>query len=280
MKCQNCGINFDDEERECPICGFRTGKKGRLSAIPTYSSTRKSSNTQPNPQPAARKATYNQSSGSARLNGEQQKKTFSLTPAKIVVALILISVIFNIGTAIVSFIPRLGYAWNYHTSAVPEPDVQTLPEDEYTPQEDYSTSGFIDYPMLKGNWTTIAPSGDTLSLSVDEQDEYTLTLGDYQETGTLWLWYNNPEDAYYREAYPPERYDSYTFCLSGYEIPQPSEAFQARQQQIHDMPGDADIWMLLYYDRKEEQYIIDPYEEDTFDLFSPDPTPLLENITS
>lgn len=31
MKCQHCGINFEDGERFCPICGERAGSKGRLS---------------------------------------------------------------------------------------------------------------------------------------------------------------------------------------------------------------------------------------------------------
>ena len=31
MKCQHCGINFDDGDRECPICGARAGSRGRLS---------------------------------------------------------------------------------------------------------------------------------------------------------------------------------------------------------------------------------------------------------
>ncbi len=31
MKCQHCGINFDDGDRECPICGASGGQPGRLS---------------------------------------------------------------------------------------------------------------------------------------------------------------------------------------------------------------------------------------------------------
>ena len=31
MKCQHCGIHFDDEERVCPMCGARAGSKGRMT---------------------------------------------------------------------------------------------------------------------------------------------------------------------------------------------------------------------------------------------------------
>ena len=31
MKCQHCGINFDDGEKTCPVCGARAGSRGRLS---------------------------------------------------------------------------------------------------------------------------------------------------------------------------------------------------------------------------------------------------------
>ena len=34
MKCQHCGINFDDSERACPMCGARAGSRGRLGAGP------------------------------------------------------------------------------------------------------------------------------------------------------------------------------------------------------------------------------------------------------
>ena len=33
MKCQNCGINYLDEDRECPICGARAGVRGRVGEL-------------------------------------------------------------------------------------------------------------------------------------------------------------------------------------------------------------------------------------------------------
>ena len=30
MKCQHCGINFDDGDRECPICGASGGQPGAV----------------------------------------------------------------------------------------------------------------------------------------------------------------------------------------------------------------------------------------------------------
>lgn len=45
MKCQHCGIHFDDGERECPLCGARAGRKGRMNesrrAVPAQSPRRR-----------------------------------------------------------------------------------------------------------------------------------------------------------------------------------------------------------------------------------------------
>ena len=90
MKCQHCGINFDESERECPMCGARAGSRGHLGE--TKEQVRNASSAPANARVTARRAR-----ASARPIRESKKKG----RGRAVVVVILLVALLNFLPAIV-----------------------------------------------------------------------------------------------------------------------------------------------------------------------------------
>ena len=170
MKCQHCGVNFDDEERACPICGARAGSRGRMSASRGTGSTQrrytKTSGTQRSCTTAASGKTGSKmgsKTGSGKPKTTVAGKRGSKMRAGIVVALLVV---------LVEFLPAgmraASRVWEDITDraghAVREPAV---PVQEETPSQ--SSRSLYD---LLGPETAIGlPGGEPLWATVREPGE-------------------------------------------------------------------------------------------------------------
>ena len=85
MKCQHCGINFDDSERVCPICGERAGSRGRLTKA-----TKSVYHTQNH---TVNKSTVNSNTQKTIINGKEKKSSVEEKTKKGIIGVVVIAVL-------------------------------------------------------------------------------------------------------------------------------------------------------------------------------------------
>lgn len=291
MKCQNCGVNYLDEDRECPICGARAGTRGRVGELEKKAAAWREHQLEENPnyrkaRPRARKA-------QPSTKPIRDKKPGKGKATAIVVVLVLIvnllpflgsalsEVVDNLGSAVSTFTDN--FAWD---EAAPDPDIWADTEDGltyYTPGATYEYNAddytyiYVDLYDLFGDYSTGTLSdGSTVNLWVDEYDNYTLMIqdsaGTYDETGYTWCIYNYPEEGMYDDSYPPEQYDSLTLFLTadetGYDGNQP--------ERYDDRREGADLWLIVYVDR--DTGLITLRDADMVGIFGADAFVTLNNL--
>lgn len=264
MKCQNCGVNYLDEDRECPICGARAGARGRVGELEKKAAAWRERQLEEAPdyrkaRPRARKA---KPSAKPIRDTKRTKGRAAAAVALLVVLVNLLPLVGsflgdipdNIDNAIAAITDEFGWQ-----EASPEPDLWDDYDDGqlyYTPggtyeyDEDDYTYVYVRLHELFGDVSMGTLSdGSTVHLWFDEDDNYTLMIegdtGVYDETGYTWCVYNYPEEKLYDDSYPPEQYDSLTLCLTaeqtGYDGSQP-ERYETRRDS-------ADLWLIVYVDR-------------------------------
>lgn len=291
MKCQNCGVNYLDEDRECPICGARAGTRGRVGELEKKAAAWREHQLEENPnyrkaRPRARKA-------QPSTKPIRDKKPSKGKATAIVAMLVLIvnllpvlgsalsEVVDNLGSAVSTFTDN--FAWD---EAAPDPDIWADTEDGliyYTPGATYEynaddyTYVYVNLYDLFGDYSTGTLSdGSTVNLWVDEYDNYTLMIqdsaGTYDETGYTWCIYNYPEEGMYDDSYPPDQYDSLTLFLTadetGYDGNQP--------ERYDDRREGADLWLIVYVDR--DTGLITLRDADMVGIFGADAFVTLNNL--
>ena len=291
MKCQNCGVNYLDEDRECPICGARAGTRGRVGELEKKAAAWREHQLEENPnyrkaRPRARKA-------QPSTKPIRDKKPSKGKATAIVAMLVLIvnllpflgsalsEVVDNLGSAVSMFTDN--FAWD---EATPDPDIWADTEDGltyYTPGATYEYNAddytyiYVDLYDLFGDYSTGTLSdGSTVNLWVDEYDNYTLMIqdsaGTYDETGYTWCIYNYPEEGMYDDSYPPDQYDSLTLFLTadetGYDGNQP--------ERYDDRREGADLWLIVYVDR--DTGLITLRDADMVGIFGADAFVTLNNL--
>lgn len=291
MKCQNCGVNYLDEDRECPICGARAGTRGRVGELEKKAAAWREHQLEENPnyrkaRPRARKA-------QPSTKPIRDKKPGKGKAAAIVAMLVLIvnllpvlgsalsEVIDNLGSAVSTFTDN--FAWD---EATPDPDIWADTEDGliyYTPGTTYEynaddyTYVYVNLYDLFGDYSTGTLSdGSTVNLWVDEYDNYTLmiqdSMGTYDETGYTWCIYNYPEEGMYDDSYPPEQYDSLTLFLTADET-----SYDGNQPERYDDRREgADLWLIVYVDR--DTGLITLRDADMVGIFGADAFVTLNNL--
>lgn len=229
MKCQNCGINYDDSEKECPMCGTKAGR-GTHTATPHYTGyghtvhdekscthqtfTRDQSfSARPQQQSAARRVQPAAKPRATVLNGEPAKKKNGRGASiAVVIIVILLSVLLPLVQSLAEHWDELRY---YLQDSSPYDQVAPLPA---TDAYDYGDDDMILEPVLQGDWVVERADGGTLKFSIDSNNEYTLTCEteqySYSESGEVYLWYNHEdEEWYWNDTYTPEEYNGYSFYL-------------------------------------------------------------------
>lgn len=274
MKCQHCGINYNDEDRECPICGARAGSRGRVGELekkaaawrekqfeaePTYQQTRtRKTNTRAKKAKPSVKPIRETQKGKGKVAAVVAVAVLllNLLPSLIPVAEDLFQ---SIGDSVNTFEIDLG-DWGASAPDAEAEDWASYDDGAqyYTPGETYEydpdnfTSVYVRlHDLIGDNATATLSDGTTLNLWVDADggDGYGLSLTDetgvYSEQGYYWSVYNYPEEQMYDDNYPPEQYDSLALCLTSEDI--------SYNGSLHERYADrlesTDLWLLAYVDR-------------------------------
>ena len=260
MKCQHCGINFDDEERECPICGARAGSRGRLT-------------TKAKPREIARPAAKPKEK--TVLNGKPAKKENKIgknISAVIVAALVLLRLFPTVMESLVGALENAFESVGDVVIAMPEP----APEPDAAPPAAFETPEngvyFVDengepYAMLCNLWgengaAVTLPSGELLRLYADEYEHYTLQAGDfYEESGWGWAMYTEPNEySALAEVFPPENYVSFMLCLTYEEL-----VWSGAAEDIAYHEEEGDLWLAVVTTHDgSERYLVDIFGDAEF----------------
>ncbi len=232
MKCQHCGINFEDTEKECPVCGARAGSPGRMSTTKrsTFSGkTVRGSGKKSYSQKASFPAPDSRARGTYK--NQQNKRTK---------AVVLVSAL----CMIAGFLPAImGIAYRQLKS------INTGPQ----PEISYSTAVRVYslYDVLDGGISTELSDGTYISLYPYSDDEYELYIetpeGSYSETGKGQCSPIEYDDMY-NPAFPPELYTTYELYLSASQIEYDNadgsdtipEAYNSR------MNSTEELYLILY----------------------------------
>ena len=276
MKCQHCGINFDDSERECPMCGARAGSKGRLGEARKSMRVRdeeperakRTGSARPKTQTGARRAR-----ASVKPIRENKKNGKGKVAVIAVAAVLLI----NFLPALIDLFDTVRYEFtdDVGESAYSEAqeDLYYVPGETYPYDPDNYQSVYAALYDLTGGYAAATLSdGSVLELDVQpgEMGDYTLIMqdgtGSYLESGYTWCAYNYPEEEMYNEAYPPEQYDCFTLCLTMDE-----NAYEGAQGGIPEryaLDEYGERWFFLYYAPETGAVVLEDMEGS--DLFGAD----------
>ena len=300
MKCQHCGINFDDGEKTCPVCGARAGSRGRLSEPrkfpfqpktvrpkakerteyesvqseidPEYESVRTTAQHQSHSheaQPLGRKA--RPSAKPIRENRVKGSRTAAIVVAAIVFLL-------NIAPAFIGLIED-------STANFPE----RLPDFVYDftdgdSSHDYDNADtYIDLSILVGEQIELPLSdGATLALYFEPGEDGSYTLGyiapdgskQYVEQGYSSC--SEESDSWYdEERFPTEDYEFYLTWMTKNE----EAASNTTVPPWYDARGESDIWLCIYRSRTDGSIILQDMDRlglfgDT-DIYELNPTALI-----
>ena len=266
MKCQHCGVNFDDDDRYCPICGAKAGSRGRMSEQkqapspirwmehmqqtphtkhdhPAKANARRSTASAQPIRDAYSSARPTQPGANQRAKGASKK------------AIIVAVVVF----LLVNFLPLLftlvGGIFGSVGSAIP--DFGDLAEDW---AED---SGYADYyddddrtlgEAIGDEPLTLDAAGGTLMLRATGDDSYELTWNSadgadyYDEQGYVWCSYSDDENGYRLSEFPIDRYDQYFITLTADAIEHTENIPQWCTDRATGESTDS-LWLVAYVDR-------------------------------
>lgn len=300
MKCQHCGINFDDGEKTCPVCGARAGSRGRLSEPrkfpfqpkpvrpkakerteyesvqseidPEYESVRTTAQHQSHSheaQPLGRKA--RPSAKPIRENRVKGSRTAAIVVAAIVFLL-------NIAPAFIGLIED-------STANFPErlPDFIYDFTDGDSSYDDDNADTYIDLSILVGEQIELPLSdGATLTLYFEPGEAGAYTLGyiapdgskQYVEQGYSSC--SEESDSWYdEENFPTEDYEFYLTWMTKNE----EAASNTTVPPWYDARGESDIWLCIYRSRTDGSIILQDMDRlglfgDT-DIYELNPTALI-----
>lgn len=300
MKCQHCGINFDDGEKTCPVCGARAGSRGRLSEPrkfpfqpkpvrpkakerteyesvqseidPEYESVRTTAQHQSHSheaQPLGRKA--RPSAKPIRENRVKGSRTAAIVVAAIVFLL-------NIAPAFIGLIED-------STANFPErlPDFIYDFTDGDSSYDDDNADTYIDLSILVGEQIELPLSdGATLALYFEPGEDGAYTLGyiapdgskQYVEQGYSSC--SEESDSWYdEENFPTEDYEFYLTWMTKNE----EAASNTTVPPWYDARGESDIWLCIYRSRTDGSIILQDMDQlglfgDT-DIYELNPTALI-----
>lgn len=261
MKCQHCGINFDDDERECPICGARAGSKGRMS-VPRYTDAqhKKHSKKTCTHQTFTRDVSFTGGKKTSAQGAEAKKKRGKNMLITVVAVFAALQILPAVITLIADAVSGVTAGFGTYEPA-PEPDYGDYYDDTYD-----DSFGFYD--LAGAHAAAELADGGVLELRLEPglfgayEMSITNTDGIYTEAGESWCSYNSPEESegLYPEEFPAEVYDCFVVALTaetagwaagGGEMP--------AWQQVREENGD--LWLLAYQDRTTNDVILVDWDE-------------------
>lgn len=300
MKCQHCGINFEDGERFCPICGERAGSKGRLSETgkPLFphktvrprvekKTERESVRSAIDPEyesvrTTAQHKTHSHEArpiGTKAVPSAMPKKSGGAKGSRKAGAIIAAVVV------LVNFIPTIISLIEDSTTNFPE----RLPDFIYDftdgdSSHDYDNADtYIDLSILVGEQIELPLSdGATLALYFEPGEAGAYTLGyiapdgskQYVEQGYSSC--SEESDSWYdEENFPTEDYEFYLTWMTKNE----EAASNTTVPPWYDARGESDIWLCIYRSRTDGSIILQDMDQlglfgDT-DIYELNPTALI-----
>lgn len=217
MKCQHCGVHFDDDERVCPMCGARAGTKGRMSkAEPKWHGKPRETYTDYHPTIANSSSAKTVKSKSRPIKDKPKTKK---GPWRLVVAVLVILTIlpnlfaFVIDEVLPDFVDRWG------ASYTADYDIGTDVYDDDYDDSDYTYDYGTLHDALGENGITASEYGNVYTLkAADDEDSYEFSYTEadgswFSSTGTAFCYREDDEDYYYREEYPFDEYIMYSVYL-------------------------------------------------------------------
>ena len=251
MKCQHCGINFDDSERECPICGARAGSRGRLGAEPKRASRARGTAPERESRVEYQSAKARPAGRRARTSAKPIQENRKKNKGRVIIVVIIIVVLVNLLPSIISVASEVWDNFTYSfDSLTGSSDAYTDTYDDdlvYVPGEDYSYDP-DNYRFVRADLQTLTGGRAAAELEPGEMGDYVLTVqdgtGTYTENGYTWCSYNYPEELSYDENFPPDQYDCFTLSLSA-EAYFYSDGSAVPERYALDEYGER--WFLLYY---------------------------------
>lgn len=243
MKCPHCYCNYDDSERECPMCGTRRGaaacREEKHKSV-TYQNTRKSGgrpaletrpvqrarrhpagNAAPQRPAASRaqpgKAVYNRGSADAAETAKKRRKKAIIAIAVVVVLNLLPVLTEFMGSMFYNLRRELDFnddGFHFFDDKIPEPE-PIQPEPEEAPAE---YGGEFADGVVKGGSYYCEETDLYITLDFNGQ-YYWLSAGDSLEYGVFFLYGNDPgvDTSYFTDEFPASDYDCYTLYLQADE---------------------------------------------------------------
>lgn len=255
MKCNHCGCNYDDADKECPMCGTKAGQ-GTRASVPRYVSDSHTTHGSDNctHQTFTREESFSTPrvprapsiGGSAeRSNPKNRKGGF---------VAVIVAILLAVGAPALNLISDAlnDFSANMRqTSAFPNGENWMLDGSE-------SSSEMLDYSILGGkDWVADTGSGGKVILAVASDDTYTLAWNQgnvsYVESGEVYMWLES-DDFYYSEDYPADEYQAYTLNLERTELKSSTGTLP-----VSLMPKqDRDLYMNFYHKigAPDSEYII------------------------
>lgn len=262
MKCQHCGIHFDDEERVCPMCGARAGSKGRMTRpAPKWHGKPRETYTEYHPTIENSSSAKTAKSKSRPIKDKPKKNRAKGA----VIAVIVIALLQFVPTLIAFVVDDL------------VPEIESSFGNASAPDygSDYSYAAQDLSSILGMDSGMVIDNSDTFRLHYDQSnDEWAILYtsadgGTFKSTASAWCLYDDPNEYYYPEAYPSDQYDMYTVAFTLYDT-EAAGSLPDWCQSIADS-GD-DIWLNFYVSKTDDTLLIE--DMDGIGLFgTTDPVP-------
>lgn len=300
MKCQHCGINFEDGERFCPICGARAGSKGRLSETGKFSfphktvrpkaekkTERENVRSAIDPQYESVRTTAQHKSHSHEARPIGTKAVPSAMPKKSgrakgnrKMAPIIVAIVFLLNFAPMIIESIQDSVSNFPTSV---PDFVYDFTDGDSSYDYDNADTYIDLSELVGEKIELPLSdGATLALYFEPGEDGSYTLGyiapdgseQYVEQGYSSC--SEESDSWYdEESFPTDDYEFYLTWLTKTE----EAASNTTVPPWYDMRGESDIWLCIYRSRTDGSIVLQDMDQiglfgDT-DIYELNPTALI-----
>ena len=255
MKCQHCGVHFDDEERVCPMCGARAGSKGRMTRPePKWHGKPRETYTEYHPTIENSSSAKTAKSQSRPIKDKPKKKNAKGAMIAIAVIALLQFVPTLLAFVTDNLVPEIESSFGNFSE--PEPDY--IDYDEDTLYDALGENGIT--ASAYGNSYTLQAAGDgnSYEFSYTESDG-----GRFSSTGTAFCYREDDEDYYYWEEYPYDAYIMYSVCL-----------YPEYQETIGPQPDWCDfrmkskvdsIWLNVFRSRTTDEVVVE--DQDGIGLF-------------
>lgn len=194
MKCNHCGIHFDDSEKVCPICGARAGSQGRLSGNGRYTQPVHTQKDNAGNDNTSRKYKQMETRDTSATAEKKNRRKIAGIVVAIVIAIDFLAPFIEMGVE----------------------NIDEFANGFVEAQADENYTNFVNNcQTCVGDWSFTTPNGMEylLRIGTEGHDEYTLSTNNYKESGFLWYEELEEDDYILEDVYPRDTYHEYAINL-------------------------------------------------------------------